>query len=80
MPTLDSQESLSTVSATPWRVIGVGNVDRSPDRATYTLTTRTRILSSSETSPTAGAKGFSLSTPGVATVAKIHNSLLPRGR
>jgi hypothetical protein len=37
VPTLDSQESLSTVSATPWQVIGVGNVDRSPDRATYTL-------------------------------------------
>ncbi|WP_445172024.1 hypothetical protein [Microcoleus sp.] len=44
MPTLDSQESLSTVSATPWRVIGVGNVDRSPDRATYTLTALPNVM------------------------------------
>jgi len=37
VPTLDSQESLSTVSATPWQVMGVGNVDRKPGVATYTL-------------------------------------------
>jgi hypothetical protein len=37
LPTLDSPESLSTVSATPWQVIGVGNVDRKPGVATYTL-------------------------------------------
>ena len=35
--TLDSQEPQSTVSATPRRVVGVGNVGRFPDRATYTL-------------------------------------------
>ncbi len=79
VPTLDSQESLSTVSATPWQVMGVGNVDR-PIGQLILFTTRTRIFGSSETSPTAGAKGFRLSTPGVATVAKIHNPLLPRAR
>ena len=35
--TLDSIEPQSTISATPRRVVGVGNVGRLPDRATYTL-------------------------------------------
>ncbi|WP_293351091.1 MULTISPECIES: metallophosphatase [unclassified Microcoleus] len=37
LQTLDSLEPQSTISATPRRVVGVGNVGRLPDRATYTL-------------------------------------------
>jgi hypothetical protein len=58
LQTLDSQEPPSTASATPRRVIGVGNIGRSLGRATYTLYDPTPILSSFASSLTRPAKAF----------------------